>query len=82
MLTYVLIAIQNIGRFSLSRPAASTIGVALILAFELMSFDEAIGAIDFHTIVLLFGMMVLTAYLGISGFFDYLAMRILTVSKN
>ncbi|MEM1750996.1 MAG: anion transporter [Archaeoglobaceae archaeon] len=82
VLTYVLIAIQNIGRFSLSRPAASTIGVALILAFELMSFDEAISAIDFHTIVLLFGMMVLTAYLGISGFFDYLAMRILTVSKN
>lgn len=80
--TYVLIAIQNIGKFSFSRPAASTIGVALILSIGIMSFDEAISAIDFHTIVLLFGMMVLTAYLGIAGFFDYLAMRILTISKN
>ncbi|MCS7130606.1 MAG: anion transporter [Archaeoglobaceae archaeon] len=82
LLTYALIAIQNIGKFSLSRPAASTIGVALILSLGIMSFDEAIEAIDFHTIVLLFGMMVLTAYLGIAGFFDYLAMRLLAISRN
>jgi Na+/H+ antiporter NhaD/arsenite permease-like protein len=48
----------------------------------ILSFEEAISAIDFHTIVLLFGMMVLTAYLGLAGFFDYLAMRVITVSGN
>jgi Na+/H+ antiporter NhaD/arsenite permease-like protein len=78
----VLIAIQNVGKFSLSRPAASTVGVALILSLGILSFDEAVSAIDFHTIVLLFGMMTLTAYLGLAGFFDYLAMRIVTISGN
>ncbi len=78
----MLIAIQNVGKFSLSRPAASTVGVALILSLGILSFDEAVSAIDFHTIVLLFGMMTLTAYLGLAGFFDYLAMRIVTISGN
>jgi len=82
VLTYVLIAIQNIGKFSLSRPAASTVGVALILSLGILSFEEAISAIDFHTIVLLFGMMVLTAYLGIAGFFEFLAMKVIKISKN
>jgi Na+/H+ antiporter NhaD/arsenite permease-like protein len=81
-LTYILISVQHIGRIRLYRPAASTVGVALLFLLGLISFEEAIDAIDFHTIVLLLGMMILTAYLGIAGFFDYLAMKILSFSKT
>ena len=82
ILTYILISVQHIGRIRLYRPAASTVGVALLFLLGLISFEEAISAIDFHTIVLLLGMMILTAYLGIAGFFDYLAMKILSFSKT
>jgi len=82
ILTYILISVQHIGRIRLYRPAASTVGVALLFLLGLISFEEAIDAIDFHTIVLLLGMMILTAYLGIAGFFDYLAMKILSFSKT
>ncbi|MCS7119412.1 MAG: anion transporter [Archaeoglobaceae archaeon] len=82
VVTYVMISVQNIGRVKLYRPAASTIGVALLFIFGAISFEEAIEAIDFHTIVLLLGMMILTAYLGIAGFFDYFAYKIMSISKN
>src|SRR3989442_11389787 len=32
-------------------------------------WDQAVAAVDAHTLVLLFGMMVVTAYLRLSGFF-------------
>ena len=87
ILTYALISLQNVqkfkmDRFKMDRPAASTIGACLMLAFGVLSLDEAVRAIDYNTIILLFGMMVLTAYLGIAGFFDYLAYRIMKFSGN
>ncbi|WP_244403178.1 SLC13 family permease [Ferroglobus placidus] len=81
ILTYALISLQNIYS-RIDRPAASTIGAALMLAFGVLSLDEAVSAIDYNTIILLFGMMVLTAYLGIAGFFDYLAYKIMRFSGN
>ncbi|MBC7109731.1 MAG: anion transporter [Archaeoglobi archaeon] len=81
IVTYALIAMQNLTS-RIDRPAASTIGAASMLAFGVLSLDEAVRAIDHNTIILLFGMMVLTAYLGISGFFDYLAKRIMEFSGN
>lgn len=78
----MLIAIQNIGKFSLSRPAASTIGVALLLSLGVLSFDEAVRAIDFNTIVLLFGMMALVAYLSFSGFFEFVASKLMTIGNG
>jgi Na+/H+ antiporter NhaD/arsenite permease-like protein len=81
ILTYALISLQSFYR-KMDRPAASTIGAALMLAFGVMSLEEAVRAIDYNTIMLLFGMMVLTAYLGIAGFFDWLASKIMGFSGN
>lgn len=81
ILTYALISLQNI-YIKIDRPAASTIGASLMLAFGVLSLDEAVRAIDYNTIILLFGMMVLTAYLGIAGFFDYFAYKIMRFSGN
>lgn len=81
IVTYALIAMQNLTS-RIDRPAASTIGAASMLAFGVLSLDEAVRAIDYNTIILLFGMMVLTAYLGISGFFDFFAKRTMEFSGN
>src|SRR5262245_48695731 len=34
-----------------------------------VSWDQAVAHVDFHTLALLFGMMIVTAYLRLSGFF-------------
>ncbi len=48
-------------------------GAAGVLACGLLSFDDAVKAIDFATIALLLGMMVVVAFLRRSGFFARLA---------
>ncbi len=82
ILTYILISLQNIPKLKLDRPAASTIGAALMIALGVMSIDEAVKSIDYNTIILLFGMMVLSSYLGIAGVFDYLAYRIMKTARS
>ena len=51
-------------------------GVLMIILgtlFNFYSFEEAIHIIDFDTIILLFGMMVIVAVMEKTGFFQYLA---------
>lgn len=82
ILTYALISLQGVYRFKIDSVIASTIGASLMLASGVLSLEEAVKAIDYNTIILLFGMMILTAYLGIAGFFDYLAYKIMKFSGN
>ena len=51
------------------RTGAAIIGASLILALNVLSVDEAYAAIDYDTILLLFGMMIVVANLRLSGFF-------------
>ncbi|MCP4419331.1 MAG: ArsB/NhaD family transporter [Chloroflexi bacterium] len=51
--------------------AVAMVGVGLALGFY--NEEEAVSAIDFETLALLFGMMVLVALLQPTGFFEYLA---------
>ncbi|AEA47171.1 anion transporter [Archaeoglobus veneficus] len=77
IITYFLISVQNVRGIKLDRPAASTVGAALTVALGVLSLEEAVHSIDYNTIILLFSMMVLSAYFGIAGFFDYVACKIL-----
>jgi len=47
--------------------------VALGMAMGFYSQEQALAAIDFNTLGLLFGMMVMVSMLGKTGFFEYLA---------
>jgi Na+/H+ antiporter NhaD/arsenite permease-like protein len=60
--------------------AALMVGVGTALGFY--SQDEAVAAIDFNTLGLLFGMMVLVALLEPTGFFQYLAIWAARLSKG
>ena len=46
------------------------IGAGLMIAFGVVSLPEAYRAVDFDTILLLLSMMILVAYLRLSGFFQ------------
>jgi len=55
----------------IDRPGAAIIGAVLMVAFRAVRPGDALHFIDFGTIVLLFSMMLLLAYLHLAGFFDW-----------
>lgn len=67
--TYGAIAIGRLPGFRIDRTGAALIGAALMLAFGVLSLEEAYKSIDLDTITLLLGMMIVVANLRLSGFF-------------
>ncbi|MEO6808462.1 MAG: anion transporter [Isosphaeraceae bacterium] len=75
-LTYLGLAVGKVPGLRLDRAAIAFIGAAAMLASGVLDLREAARAVDYETIVLLFGMMVLVAYLRMSGFFAMATDRI------
>jgi len=81
-LTYMLIASRRLSLLPIGRPAGALLGAVFMVLIGALSPRETYAAIDYDTIVLLFGTMVLTAYLERSGFFEWLAGRILSACRT
>lgn len=58
--------------FRIDRAGASTIGALVLIGSGVLSFDEAVAAVDYKTIVILFSMMIVVANLKLAGFFELL----------
>lgn len=54
----------------------------LLLIFGAITFEEAVKSIDFNTIGLLTGMMIIVSVIAKTGFFQYLAIKSLKISKG
>jgi Na+/H+ antiporter NhaD/arsenite permease-like protein len=67
--TYLVIAIGSFPGLRIDRTGAAIIGASLMMAFNVLTFAEAYAAINYDTIILLFGMMIVVANLRLSGFF-------------
>jgi Na+/H+ antiporter NhaD/arsenite permease-like protein len=67
--TYLVLAIGRLPGFRVDRTGAAIIGASLMIAFNVITLDEAYASIDYNTIILLFGMMIVVANLRLSGFF-------------
>jgi Na+/H+ antiporter NhaD/arsenite permease-like protein len=67
--TYIVIAVGRLPGFRIDRAGAALVGASLMLAVGGVSIDEAASAIDFDTVALLLGMMIVVANLRLSGFF-------------
>ena len=80
--TYAVLALGRLPGLRLDRTGAAVVGAILMVAFGGLSFDAAVQSVNFRTLVLLFGMMVLVAHLQLSGFFTrvarYVAWRVHT----
>ncbi|MEO8368512.1 MAG: anion transporter [Candidatus Solibacter sp.] len=68
--TYLTLAIGRIPYLRIDRTGAAIIGASLMLAFNVLTVEEAYAAVNYDTIILLFGMMIVVANLRLSGFFD------------
>jgi Na+/H+ antiporter NhaD/arsenite permease-like protein len=67
--TYLVVAVGRIPGLRLDRAGAALVGASLMVACGIMTLSEAYQAIDFDTITLLLGMMIVVANLRLSGFF-------------
>jgi len=66
----------------LNRPAAALLGTVLMVALGVMTPAQAYQAVDYDTLVLLLGMMLVSAYLSLAGFFDWAADWILARART
>jgi Na+/H+ antiporter NhaD/arsenite permease-like protein len=66
-ITYVAIAIGRLPGFKIDRAGAAFVGASLMVGFGIMPLGDAYRAIDFDTITLLFGVMIVVANLRLSG---------------
>lgn len=69
VLTYLVIAIQRIPGIYIDRPTGALLGAAAMVLFGILRLRDAYAAIDMDTVLFLLGMMILLAYMEISGFF-------------
>ncbi len=80
--TYLLISGRQLKILPLNRPAAALLGTVLMVACGVLTPEQAYRAVDYDTLVLLLGMMLISAYLFLAGFFDWAADWVLRRAKT
>jgi Na+/H+ antiporter NhaD/arsenite permease-like protein len=80
--TYLVVGIGRVPGWRVDRTGAAIIGGALMLACKVLTVQEAYAAIDYNTIILLFGMMIVVANLRLSGFFTLVSERVLEHARR
>jgi Na+/H+ antiporter NhaD/arsenite permease-like protein len=82
IITYTGIIFTRLPWVNIDRPSAAFFGAVAMILFGVLDFNEAILAIDFHTITLLLGMMIIIASLQSDGLFNYLTDKFINLAKN
>jgi Na+/H+ antiporter NhaD/arsenite permease-like protein len=72
-LTYLGLALGRLPWLRTDRVGVALVGAAGALACGLIAFDDAVKAVDFRTLALLLGMMIVVAFLRRAGFFARVA---------
>ncbi len=73
LVTYLALAIGRVPGLRADRTGAAIAGASLMIAANVLTLGQAYEAIDYQTIALLFGMMIVVANLRLSGFFALVA---------
>jgi Na+/H+ antiporter NhaD/arsenite permease-like protein len=76
-LTYFVIAVGELPFLRIDRTGAALAGAVAMVAAGVLSEQATVSAIDFHTIALLLGMMIVVANLRLSGAFQLFARALL-----
>ena len=67
--SYVGLALGRVPGFRIDRTGVAIIGATVMVVSGAVPWADAVASVDAPTLVLLFGMMIVTAYLRLSGFF-------------
>ncbi len=77
ILTYIIIVSEKVHRTTIT-----FVGAILLIVLDILNFDKAIGYIDFHTIGLLIGMMIIVSIMKTTGAFQYMAIKAAKKAKG
>src|SRR6266478_2309464 len=80
--SYVVFALGRFPGLKIDRTGAAIIGAIAMVVFRVVPGHEALRAVDFSTIVLLFAMMLVVGALELSGFFEWIAELVLRHVKS
>jgi Na+/H+ antiporter NhaD/arsenite permease-like protein len=72
LVTYLLISARRLRWLPIGRPGAALLGATACVVTGVLTPERALAAVDLRTIVLLFGMMGMGAFLAEDGFFERL----------
>lgn len=81
-LTYAGLIFTRLPHINIDRPAAALTGALLMVLLGVLTTQQAIASIDFNTIVLLLGMMLLIAALQRAGFFTLIAAQSIALATS
>ncbi|WP_228059291.1 SLC13 family permease [Nostoc sp. LEGE 06077] len=70
VLTYTGLGLGYLPGLRMNRTTIAFVGAAFLMALGLLDLPTAWGAIDYKTLVFLFGMMIISANLAAAGFFQ------------
>lgn len=81
-ITYLILGLQRLPGLHIGRPSGALLGAAAMVATGVIGYDDARRAIDLDTILFLLGMMIVLAYLELSGFFDVVERRVMGWARS
>ncbi len=82
LVTYVFLAGFRVPLLRLDRPGGALVGATAMVLLGVVPPHDVPGAVDFDTLVLLLGMMLLAAYLTRAGFFRATAYYVLRATRR
>ena len=82
IITYTGIIFTRIPGINIDRPSSAFFGAVAMVVFGVISFEDAVRAVDFNTIALLLGMMIIVITLEMDGFFSLIARSAVSFGYN
>ncbi len=81
-ITYLGIIFTRLPWVNVDRPSAAFLGAVAMVIFGVITPSEALSSIDFNTIALLLGMMIIVAVIQHDGLFNTFVATAMKASKN
>ena len=81
-LTYLVIASRQLHWVGLDRPAGAVVGAAAMVVIGGLPMDAALRAVDLEVVILLFGILLIAAYLAEARFFRLTTYFVLTRARS
>jgi Na+/H+ antiporter NhaD/arsenite permease-like protein len=75
-LTYIGVALGEIPGLAIDRTGIALLGAVAMIAFGVLDTEQAVHAVDYPTILLLFGLMVLSSQFRLGGFYTHVALNL------
>lgn len=66
----------------INRSIVALVGAAIVILIGIVTQERAIESIDFNTLGLLIGMMIIVSISSKTGFFEYLAIKVIRATKG